>query len=138
MLPALTLPADKPLADGWQLRVGDRSPIVVQKADSNWLRTAGVTKESRAVLEAWFEATDNGLCQFQIHGNVDVTSLKIDDQQQTWPKRSPWWFVPIPLAKGWHRLTLEFADTDQPTLDVRFGDRGTRPLDAAQFRHVAE
>ncbi len=138
LLPAMTLPPDKPLADGWQLRVGDGSPIVIQKAESNWLLTAGVTKKTRAVLEAWFEATDNGLCQFQIHGNVEVTSLKIDDQPQTWPKKSPWWFVPIPLAKGWHRLTLELAGSDQPTLDVRFGDRGTRPLDASQFRHAAE
>lgn len=138
LLPALTLPTGKTLADGWHLRVGDGSPVVIQKADGNWLGMAGVTKEARGVIDAWFDATDNGVCQFQIQGSVEVTSLKIDDQPQTWPKKSPWWFVPVPLAKGWHRLTLEFTGAESPTLDVRFGDRGTQSLDGTRFRHIAE
>ncbi|MCX7423754.1 MAG: hypothetical protein NT013_30040 [Planctomycetia bacterium] len=138
LLPALTLPTGKTLADGWHLRVGDGSPVVIQKADGNWLGFAGVAKETRTALDAWFEATDNGVCQFQIHGNVEMTSLKIDDQPQAWPKKSPWWFVPVPLAKGWHRVTLEFTGSESPTLDVRFGNRGTQPLDGTRFRHIAE
>ena len=74
--------------------------------------------------------------QFQIRGPGKVRVV-VDGQAQAWPRGTGWWFVPVHLGKGRHRVQIECKAEGAPQLDVRFGGPGSRRLDGARFQHVA-
>lgn len=133
-LPAVTLPAGKRLAKGFQAGPTSRPPQVVQRAEGDWLVKAGVAKDTAFAVDAWFEVPEEDVYQFQVRG--DARSLVIDGVRQDWPRGSPWWFVPVSLARGLHQLHLEGVAGAAPALDIRFGGRGTQQLDAGRFQHL--
>lgn len=133
-LPALEPPAGKSLAPGFHVRAGEGPPQVVGSAQGDWLAKAGVLKNSPFAVEAWFEAPDDDMYQFQIRG--DVRTLSVDGVAQDWPRGKSWWFVPVPLARGLHRLHLEGVADAHGALELRFGGRGAQRLDGKRFRHV--
>lgn len=135
-LSAIAFPADQQLADGWQVLVTDKSPVVIAKGTAEWLQESGVTPDAAVIVEAWFEALDAGVHQFQLQGNVAVKRLVVDDATQDWPRALPWWHVPVALEKGWHRLRLELTGAEKPTLEIRFGYRGTQRIEPSRFRHL--
>ena len=59
-------------------------------------------------------------------------------RSQTWPRGKTWWFVPVNLAKGWHRVNLAGTGTAQNTLEIRFGGPGARKLDGSRFKRLVK
>ena len=136
-LPSLKAPQGKSLAEDFQIRVADRPPTLVKLATGDWLAKAGVDQEADIALEAWFSVPADDVYQFQLRGNVAVESLMVDGVRQDWPRGKEWWFVPVNLAKGLHRLDLRGKGVAQPALDIRFGGPGAQGLDGARFKHLA-
>jgi hypothetical protein len=128
------LPAGQRLASGFHVRAADQPPQVVGRAEGDWLAKAGVTKDTSFAVDAWFEVPEDDVYQFQLRG--DARTLTVDGVPQDWPRGKTWWFVPVPLARGLHRLHLEGVAGVHPTLDIRFGGRGTQRLDGERFRHA--
>ena len=135
-LPALPLPGGASLADDFDLTVGDHAASQVKRAEGDWLAKAGVAKDTPFSVEGWFEVGTEEVYQFQMHGNVKLDALTVDGVKQSWPRGKEWWFVPVNLAKGLHRVSITGHGVDAPTLDVRFGGPGAARLDGRRFRHL--
>jgi tetratricopeptide (TPR) repeat protein len=132
-LPAAVLPSKAKLVPGFRLSLADKPPQIVARAEGDWLSKNGAGKGMPFTIEAWFEVSEDGVYQFQLRG--DARTLAIDGVRQDWPRGKEWWFMPIPLARGHHRLRLEGQAGERPSLDVRFGGRGSLRLDGSRFQH---
>jgi hypothetical protein len=138
-LRAIELPAGHTvadLADDLALTVADQPAGTAKRAEGEWLAKAGVKKDAAFSIEGWFAVQEDDVYQFQLRGNVGVESLVVDDVPQNWPRAREWWFVPVNLAKGLHRVRIAGHGVDQPTLEVRFGGPGALRLDGSRFKHL--
>ena len=137
-LPALAPPAGKMLVSDFQVRVAGRAPATVKEAIGDWLAKAGVDKDADFSIEAWFSVPEDDVYQFQLRGNVGIESLAVDGARQDWPRGKEWWFVPVNLSKGLHRLKVSAKGVAQPVLEMRFGGPGAQNLEGNRFKHLAQ
>ena len=111
----------------------------------DWLAKTGMEAGRPFVIEAWFQAGDDGVHQFQMRTNANVR-IWVDGKELRQRGRF-WRFMPVPLAKGLHGLKVQVRCDKPAMLDLRFGglgapkDRyggpGVRPIDGKRFRHPA-
>lgn len=132
------IPTGRTLVDELELRVGSRAPVGVKRADGDWLTKAGVKEGEDFAVEGWFEVPEDDVYQFQIRGSAEIQALVVDGVIQTWPRGKAWWFVPVNLAKGLHRVNISGTGSAQTTLDVRFGGPGARKLDGSKFKRLTK
>jgi hypothetical protein len=142
-LPAVTDVPTARLAEGIQVRLDDDPPLVVTDTrNANWLSKLHRGSARAITLSAVFECPEDDLYQFQFQGN-SVTSLAVSGRV-IWTADTPppqsvgWTMVPVSLERGWHRLRLEGMTGRTPSLQIRFGGRGTRSLDGKRFQHVPD
>ncbi len=135
-LRAQSLPAGRALADEIELRIGKRAPVGAKRADGDWLTKAGVENGDSFSVEGWFEVPEDDVYQFQLRGGAEIENLTVDGAVQTWPHGKTWWFVPVHLAKGLHRVNIAGKGTAQSTLEIRFGGSGAQKLDGARFKRL--
>ena len=133
---------------------GGAPVAVTDTRRKDWLSAAGVKEGQSFTLEGYFDAPEETVYQFQVRGNVGPV-VEVDGR----PLRSPkpdlppwsegsalvaaaqpaggaaWSFLPVSLAKGLHRLRVTGVGVKGPTLDIRFGGRGTQSI-GADFKHV--
>ena len=121
-----------------QFRVAERAPSMVKEAIGDWLAKAGVDKDAGFSLEGWFSVPEDDVYQFQLRGNVAIESLSVDGVRQDWPRGKEWWFVPVNLSKGLHRLNVSAKGIAQPALEFRFGGPGAQNLEGNRFKHLAQ
>jgi hypothetical protein len=133
-LAASSVAAGQKLEPGFRVIPAGQPGVVMQDSAGDWLKKAGVASNSEFSVEGWFEVESDDVYQFQIRG-PERLSIAIDGQPLEWPRGTAWWFVPVSLAKGLHRVRIEGKATGEPFLDVRFGGKGTRRLNGATFRH---
>ena len=131
-LSAADSPAEKESVAGIRLDVAGKPSLLVEKTEGDWLARAGVNKDKEFSLEGYVRVPVDDVYQFQIRGDAKIRALLVDGKAQDWPRGSEWWFVPVPLAQGFHSLRLEGRGADRPTLDLRFGGVGTQRLDPAR------
>ena len=137
-LRAQTLPAGGKVADEIELRVEKNAPVGARRAEGDWLAKAGVGNGDTFTIEGWFEVPEDDVYQFQIRGGAAIETLAVDGVAQTWPRGKTWWFVPVNLAKGWHRVNLAGTGTAQNTLEIRFGGPGAQKLDGSRFKRFVK
>ncbi|HZJ15920.1 MAG TPA: hypothetical protein VFD27_12785 [Chthoniobacteraceae bacterium] len=135
-LRSVVLPAGRSLIDDLALTIAGQSAGTAKRAEGEWLAKAGVKKDTSFSIEGWFSAPEDDVYQFQLRGNVEIETLAVDEVPQSWPRGREWWFVPVHLAKGLHRLRIVGRGVDQPALEVRFGGPGAVRLDGARFKHL--
>ena len=135
-LPASSASAKLNFANGFKVTPRDGAATILEESTGDWLAKAGVAKDGDYAIDGWFSVPANDVYQFQLRGPAKLRVL-VDGQPQSWPRGSEWWFVPVHLAKGRHRLQIECKADGAPRLDVRFGGPGTRHLDGAHFQHPA-
>ena len=128
VLPAQTLVPGMTLAAGFHVAQAGGSPSVVQRVEGDWAK-------GEFAVDAWFSVEAEDVYQFQLHGPSSLRVI-VDGQPQDWPRGKEWWFVPVPLAKGLHRVQIEGKAGAGSPLDVRFGGSGTARMDGARFRHA--
>jgi hypothetical protein len=131
----IAVPGGRMLIDDLSVRVDERF-TTAKHTYGDWLEKAGVNKKTRFTVEGWFTVPADDVYQFQVQGNVKVASLAVDGHDQDWP-RTPgaWWFVPVNLERGLHRVRITGQGVDQPTLEVRFGGPGSVHLEGSRFKH---
>ncbi len=135
---AMALAPGMSLAPGFHVTPSGGVVGIVQRAEGDWLAKAGVGKDGEFAVDGWFSVEAEEVFQFQLHGPAQLRVL-VDGLPQDWPRGKEWWFVPVPLAKGLHRLRIEGKADGVPQLDVRFGGSGTLRMNGDRFRHaVAE
>ncbi len=132
-LPARAATSRMVCADGFTVTNAAGKKSIVQKADGDWLKNAGVQDGETFGIEAWFNVAATDVYQFQLRGASELR-LSVDGQPQTWPHGSEWWFVPVHLEGGRHSVRIE-GKANGEKLDVRFGGPGSRRLDGAHFQH---
>ncbi len=137
-LRAQTIPANRKLVDEIEVRTGTRAPVGATRAAGDWLTKAGVENGDEFSVEGWFEVPEDDVYQFQITGTATIQSFAINGSVQTWPRGKAWWFVPVHLAKGLHRMNVAATATGPAALDIRFGGSGTRTLDGTRFKRFSK
>ncbi len=135
-LAALPLPLGKTLVPGFLFTSGSRPPVVISDTQGAWLGKTGICGHDSFTIDALIEVKHTGVHQFQVQG-PEVHRLSVDGRDLTWPRGPSWWFVPVSLAQGLHRVRISGRVGKQPALDIRFGGRGTQHLNASRFRHFA-
>lgn len=134
-LAAQSLPKGKSLAAGLHVIPGNRPAVVAAKADGDWLANAGVLADENFAVEGWFSVDAEDVYQFQFHG-PETLRLIVDGKPQSWPRGKEWWFVPVHLSPGLHKVRIEGKASGKPRLEARFGGPGARKLAAPRFQHL--
>ena len=75
---------------------------------------------------------------FCTYARTDPFPLAVDGVAQDWPRGKEWWFVPVNLAKGLHRLNVTAVGTAQSVLEIRFGGPGAFRLDGSRFKRLVK
>jgi len=140
--PAPALPAQaapKSPQPGLKLTpAGGKSVVVRDTANNKWLVEAGVTPDQVFTLEASFQVPADDVYQFQIRHQGGLT-LDIDGPslyESSAETEGKYQYLPVTLAKGWHRLTVVAQATRDPRLELRFGGPGLRRIGAPDFVHT--
>ncbi len=134
-LPAITLPEGKKLTNGFHVIAGTDTPVIVAKAEGDWLAKAGVKGGTKFAVEGWFNVDENDTYQFQLKGPTNL-AVSVDGVPQTWSRGKEWWYVPVALAKGLHRVKIEGTAEGTPALDARFGGPGSYRFAGERFQHL--
>ncbi|MGD1001516.1 MAG: hypothetical protein ABSA67_12565 [Candidatus Brocadiia bacterium] len=153
--PAVAPPEGGLSEPGLLLTAEGGAPVAVPDTGrKNWLTGAGVKEGQSFTLEGYFDAPEETVYQFQVRGNVGPV-VEVDGRTIEGPKPDPqpasdgaelvvaaqsaggdaWTFLPVSLAKGLHRLRVTGVAAKSPTLEIRFGGRGTQSI-GADFKHV--
>jgi tetratricopeptide (TPR) repeat protein len=135
VLAPVGLPPGKKSAEGFHVSAGNGGPKVVNKAEGKWLADAGVTVGGEFAVEGWFRVEADDVYQFQLRG-LSTLRISVDEKEQNWPRGKAWWFVPVSLAKGLHRVRIEGKADGESDLDVRFGGPGSYRMDGVRFQHL--
>lgn len=136
-LPPIDIPAGQQLADGFQVQSEGKSPVISTRSQGDWLAKAGIGKEDKFTVDAWFSVPETEVYQFQLYGDVEIKDFKVDDKPQGWPGGKEWLFIPVHLEKGLHHLCLKARSLPStPGFEIRFGGKGTRWMDGSIFRHL--
>lgn len=135
VIPPAALPAHEPggaLEPGFVVTPEGGTPAVVQEAKGDWLAGAGVKPDTTFTVEGVFNVPEDDVYQFQLHGATDL-KMEVDGRAQTWPAGKEWFFLPVHLAPGTHRMRLT-AKSAGP-FEARFGGPGARHLTGVKFQH---
>lgn len=139
-LPPIDIPAGQQLAEGFQVQAEGKSPVISTRSQGDWLAKAGIGKDDKFTVDAWFSVPETDVYQFQLYGDVEIAvdlDFKVDDKPQGWPLGMEWWFIPVHLQKGLHHLCLKArSPSSTPGFEIRFGGKGTRWMDGSLFRHL--
>ncbi len=127
-LPAVEPPAENERVPGFAVTAGGKAPVVMENLLPDPIAAAGVVAGVTFAIESFFSVPDDDVYQFQVRGHENIRALLVDGQSQDWPRGKTWWFLPVHLAKGWHRLRIEGRVAERPHMDLRFGGIGTREL----------
>ncbi len=133
LIPAAALAAGQTLEPGFRVTPAGMPGVAVQEASGDWLARAGVKAGGEFSVDGWVEVSRDDVYQFQMRG-AEKLGITIDGRSQDWPRGKEWWFVPVPLAKGLHRVRIEGKADAEPKLEIRFGGRGTQRMNGATFR----
>ena len=134
-LPPIEIPAGQQLADGFQVQLDGKTPVISTRSEGDWLSQAGIAKENNFTVDAWFSVPETAVYQFQLKGDVAI-DFKVDYKPQVWPAGEEWLFIPVHLEKGLHHLCLKARSLSSKPFEIRFGGKGTRCMDGANFRHL--
>jgi hypothetical protein len=137
IVPPAALPSQEPggpLEKGLAVTPASGTTAIAAKAEGDWLAKAGVPADGEFAVEAWFNVPETDVYQFQLHGPAELRVL-VDGQLQQWPRGKEWWFVPVHLAAGSHRVRFEGKAAGAAKLEARFGGPGAQRLDGARFQH---
>jgi hypothetical protein len=134
-LPASALAAGQTLAPGFRVIPAGQPAVVVEDGKGDWLAKAGVQRDGEFSVEGWFEVESDDVYQFQLNGPKTL-AISVDGIPLGWPRGGTWWHVPVPLAKGLHRVRIEGKADGEPKLDVRFGGKGTKRIHGSIFKHA--
>ncbi len=134
--PALPQPAGG-LLPGMILRLASGRDVPVQETrDPAWLSTDGVEPNQQFIFQAYFRADQDEVYQFQLwhYGSLQLAV----DRQTLYNGREGHYeqhFVPVALAKGLHRLTVQGRAGSEVKLRILFGGPGATSLDGQRFQH---
>ena len=133
-LPAIPLASTENMVKGVRLRVGGLTSDITDSANPNFLAKSGVAPGQNSIMSGLFQAPRSGIYQFQFALDGDG-ALAVDNQMFYAAKgeRFSQRFVMVPLAKGWHKMTVTSKLASPGRMLVRFGDRGCRSVGAGQF-----
>lgn len=136
-LPPIDIPSGQQLADGFQVQVEGKTPVISTRSEGDWLSKAGIAMENNFTVDAWFSVPETDVYQFQLNGDGEIHDFKVDDKPQGWPAGEEWLFIPVHLEKGLHHLCFKARiHSSTPGCEIRFGGKGTRWMDGANFRHI--
>jgi hypothetical protein len=122
--------ADRPA--GLRLRVGEGAWTSATESRGDWLQKLNAKSGEAVTIEWDVSASADELYQLQWAGRMGVVELRVNDQPVTWPAQGSWRYLPVRLAAGNHRLTMHCQSVDNPTLELRWGTRGTTWLKSAR------
>ncbi len=129
------LAAGQSLMPGFRVIPAGQPAVIIEDGSGDWLAKAGVKHDGDFTVDGWFEAEKEDVYQFQLNG-PNTLSISVDGIPLSWPRSGPWWHVPVPLAKGLHRVRIEGKADGAPKLDVRFGRSGTRRINGAILKNA--
>ncbi len=128
----------KPLKRGlWLEPAQAKAGPIQQLLKVTWLEEAGVKPNETFKLRAVFQQPRTEMMQFQLRFVGDL-ALELDGQvvfRGTGKRNTEMVYVPVNLAKGWHRLRIEQRARGKPRLDVRFGGPGTETVSGQRFQY---
>lgn len=129
-LPALTVDAAT-LKPGALLTGKDIQPYVIAESrKTSSLHKSGVKVNQPWLIEGYIEVPKEDVYQVQVWFSGKMT-VRMDDQSLTLPEGKDWRFVPVALAAGMHKLTVEGEATSSREMDIRFGGPGSAYLGAS-------
>ena len=140
LLPAQKTPAGRlhaglefQLVGGRKLAIEDTSPL-------DWLMTAGAKGGSNYKLSGLLEVPADDTYQLQFtHGgpiSIHVDGQKYYEGNVPDSAASTWHYLPLALARGWHRIEINGQTSATPRLELNFGGPGAWPAGARQFKHA--
>ena len=131
---------------------GGAPVAVADTRRKDWLSAAGVKEGQSFTLEGYFDAPEEAVYQFQVRGNVGPV-VEVDGRTMQNPKpdlqprmKKPRW-PPPPSRRRRVDISARLAREGpaspacdrrrrkDPTLDIRFGGRGTQSI-GADFKHA--
>ena len=133
--PALKIADPRELKKCVSVTLADGKKVTFEKPQRSWLRQAGVRKGESFTVQGHFQVPDDDVYQFQLYPRRGV-SIRVDGKPLALSGRRGWAFVPVSLAKGWHRVEIRGGAGTGTALDVRFGGHGARGIEE-RFHHVA-
>jgi hypothetical protein len=138
--PLPALPVERNLAGGMLLRLPDNRIVPVQStADPGWLALHGVGPKEPYAIQGIFDVDADDVYQFQLWHHGELT-LPVDDKTLYTAREGDYTlkYVPVPLAKGQHRLIIGGRTGGDTKLRILFGGPGAQSLNGSRFRHVRQ
>jgi hypothetical protein len=143
VIPPKALPPLNPqnigeLKTGFIIKAKDKAQIVAEKIDNALLDKAEIHNETEFSIKGFFDVDKDDIYQFQFNiSDLKIKSLKIDDNEIDWPalQNSTWWFAPVNLGKGIHKLEIDAVTGKNRNIDIRFGGPGSKKLNGQKFKH---
>jgi hypothetical protein len=119
-------------AGGRKLAIEDTAPL-------DWLTTAGAKGGANFKLSGFVEVPADDTYQLQFtHGGpltIQVDGVKSYEGNVPESAAFTWHYLPLALARGWHRIEINGQATATPRLELNFGGPGAWPAGARQFKH---
>jgi hypothetical protein len=126
---------ERSLRPGPLIVLEDGRKVSLAKPDRRrWFRQAGVRDGQRFAIVGVVEAEASEVYQFQVDTPQPLT-IQVGSRTLKAAGRGGWQFLPVSLAKGWHRVEIRGRAQERVWLDVRFGGPGARRI-TGRFRHV--
>jgi len=122
----------KPASDGegqkqLVLHWDDETESMVGSTESaNWLAELKKNAGTKFVASTTLLAADDATYQLQVKGSMAI-QLEVG-KRVSMAEAGKWTYIPLRLLAGEHPLTIRGELDATPTLDIRFGERGTRKL----------
>ena len=124
---------DESLVPGLAVTVGGESAkVVTETLKPDWLQQLKPQAGDSLKVTGFFTVPSDAVYQFVVRGSFSL-SVTVDESELTDGTSGDWSFLPVPLKKGRHRLTLRGSLPEKPRLQVRFGGQGTHSLSGATF-----
>jgi hypothetical protein len=137
-LEGFELPRDTVLVPGFKVTpAGGESKLLQATASNDWLTQVGVLPGQAFTLSGLLTPVRDELYQFQL-SHTGALSLEVDDRllYQTVASNLELHYVPVVLARGFHRLRIQGTAGNVVKLDLRYGTQGVRHVDGHMLQHV--
>ncbi|MBX7167455.1 MAG: hypothetical protein K1X74_14085 [Pirellulales bacterium] len=124
--------------EGLEFQAGGARPrVVTDLTNKDWFLKAGGSVDKPFILSGYFDVTAAEVYQFHIRHDGRL-KLRVDDKLLFDGKSAHFGnlqILPVHLAKGSHRLSVEAAPDPEVRLEMRFGGQGVRSIRGRQFWH---